>query len=279
MKLFVYLGLLLPLSLFSQVSIQSISIENQSHPIGIGVSNPRFSWKLSSLNRNESQSSYAIQVYQGKKQVWNSGKINSSASLFIPYAGDQLQSNSAYSVKVQVWNKDDKPSKSASATFMTAFLRKDDWKAKWITSGLLGDTVNGKVPLFKHQFSLAKKVQSARAFVTARGAYEANINGVRVGDSYLNPGWTSYNKHLQYQVYDLTNQVKKGSNEIQVQLASGWFRTRLGWQNNQNYYGSQTSLLWQLEIKYTDGTAQTITSDGTWQVGFANIVSSEIYDG
>jgi len=279
MKLFVFLGLLLPFSLLSQVNIESISIENQTNPIGIGVSNPRFSWKLSSLNRNEFQSSYSIQVYQGKKQVWNSGKVNSSTSLFIPYTGEKLQSNSTYSVKVQVWNGKGKPGKSALASFVTAFLTKEDWKAKWITSGLPGDTVNGKVPVFKHPFSLTKKVQSARAFVTARGAYEATVNGVRVGDSYLNPGWTSYNKHLQYQVYDVTNQVKQGANEIQVQLASGWFRTRLGWQNNQNYYGSQTSFLWQLEIKYSDGTSQTIASDGSWQVGFGNIVSSEIYDG
>ena len=154
MKLFVFLGILLPSSLFSQVSIQSITVENQTNPIGIGVSNPRFSWKLSSLNRNESQSAYAIQVLQGKKQVWNSGKVHSSASLFIPYAGDQLQSNAAYSVKVQVWNGEGKPSKIASANFLTAFLSKEDWKAKWITSGLPGDTVNGKIPVFKHQFKL-----------------------------------------------------------------------------------------------------------------------------
>jgi len=115
--------------------------------------------------------------------------------------------------------------------------------------------------------------------VTAKGAYEAQINGSRVGDSYLNPGWTSYNKHLQYQVYDLTNQVKQGTNEIQVQLGSGWYRTRLGWMNNQNFYGSQTALLWQLEINYQDGTKETVISDKNWQTGYTSILSSEIYDG
>ena len=279
MKLFVLLGLLLPFSLFSQVSIQSISIENQSNPIGIGVTSPRFSWKLSSLNRNESQSAYTVQVFQGGNLIWNSSKVNSSASLFIPYTGENLQSNTSYYVKVQVWNSAGKPSKMATTSFSTGLLHKQDWKAKWITSGLAADTTNGKVPVFKYQFSISKKVASARAFMTARGAYEANLNGHRVGDSYLNPGWTSYNKHLQYQVYDLTNQIRQGKNEVQVQLGSGWYRSRLGWQNNQNYYGSQTSLLWQLEVKYTDGTSQTIASDGTWQVGFATIVSSEIYDG
>lgn len=279
MKLFVFLGLILPFSLLSQVSIQSISVENQSNPKGIGVASPRFSWKLSSATRNESQSAYAIQVYQGKKQVWNSGKVNSSSSIFIPYAGDALLSNATYSAKVQVWNAQGKASKLAYTTFSTALLVRKDWKAKWVTSGLSADSVNGKVPVFRHRFILSKKVASARAFVTARGAYEAKMNGSRVGDSYLNPGWTSYNKHLQYQVYDLTSQMKSGENEIKVQVGSGWFRSRLGWQNNQNYYGSTTALLWQLEIKYTDGTTQMIISDSNWQVGFGQIVSSEIYDG
>lgn len=100
MKLFVFIGLLLPFGLLSQISIQSISVENQINPIGVGVSTPRFSWKLSSLNRNESQSAYSIQVFKGKSQVWNSGKVNSSSSLFVAYAGENLQSNSTYSAKV-----------------------------------------------------------------------------------------------------------------------------------------------------------------------------------
>ncbi len=279
MKLFAFIGLLLPFSLLSQVSIQSISVENQQNPIAIGVSNPRFSWKMSSVNRNESQSAYTIQVLEGKKPVWNSGKVTSSASLFIPYAGESLQSNTKYLVRLQVWNANGKASKEATTSFTTALLNKQDWKAKWISSGLPADTVNGRVPFFANQFLIKKSVSSVRAFVTAKGAYEAQINGSHVGDSYLNPGWTSYNKHLQYQVYDVTKQIKQGTNEIQVQLGSGWFRSRLGWQNNQNYYGSQTALLWQLEITYQDGSKETVISDEKWQTGYTSIVSSEIYDG
>lgn len=279
MKLFVFIGLLLPFGLLSQVSIQSISVENQDNPIGIGVSNPRFSWKMSSVNRNATQSAYLLRVFQGKKQVWNSGKVISSASLFVPYEGDKLQSNLKYQVKLQVWNAEGKASKEATTSFTTAFLSKQDWKAKWISSGLPADTVNGRVPFFANQFLIKKSVSSVRAFVTAKGAYEAHINGSRVGDSYLNPGWTSYNKHLQYQVYDITKQIKQGLNDVQVLVGSGWFRSRLGWQNNQNYYGSHTALLCQVEIIYQDGTHETIVSDKQWNVGYTAIVSSEIYDG
>jgi alpha-L-rhamnosidase len=279
MKLFALIGILVPICLYSQVSIQSISVENQQNPIGIGVSNPRFSWKMASENRNETQSAYLLRIFQGKKQIWTTGKVASSASLFIPYAGDKLQSNVKYQVKLQVWNADGKVSKEAMTTFSTALLSKDDWKAKWISSGLAADTVNGRVPFFASQFVIKKSISSVRAFVTAKGAYEAQINGSRMGDSYLNPGWTSYNKHLQYQVFDLTKQVKQGANEIKVQVGSGWFRSRLGWQNNQNYYGSQAALLWQLEITYQDGTKETMISDKKWRVGYSSILTSEIYDG
>lgn len=279
MKLLSLLGILLPFGLFSQVSIQSISVENQQNPLGIGVTNPRFSWKMTSEKRNESQTAYLLRVFQGKKQVWNTGKVASSASLFIPYAGDKLQSNVKYQVKLQVWNSEGKASKESTSSFTTALLNKEDWKAKWISSGLAADTVNGRVPFFSSQFLLKKPVSSVRAFVTAKGAYEAQINGSRVGDSYLNPGWTSYNKHLQFQVYDLTKQVKQGQNDIKVHVGSGWFRSRLGWLNNQNYYGSQTALLWQIEIIYLDGSKETMISDKQWQVGYSSILSSEIYDG
>jgi alpha-L-rhamnosidase len=128
-------------------------------------------------------------------------------------------------------------------------------------------------------FTVNKKVQKARLFITARGLYEASVNGKRVGDAFLTPGWTSYNKHLQFQVYDLSSDIKQGENKLQVLLGSGWFRTRIAWENNKNFYGSQTALLSQLEIQYADGTTETIISDGSWKAALSSIVSSEIYDG
>jgi alpha-L-rhamnosidase len=128
-------------------------------------------------------------------------------------------------------------------------------------------------------FTVKKKVQKASLFITARGLYEASVNGKRVGDAFLTPGWTSYNKHLQYQFYDLSSDIKQGENNLQVLLGSGWFRTRIAWENNKNFYGSQTALLSQLEIQYTDGTTETIISDGSWKAALSSIVSSEIYDG
>ena len=270
---------LAPFFIFAQTSIQSITVENLSNPQGIGVLHPRFSWKLSSNQRNVKQTAYSIQVFEGKKSVWNSGKVASDQSLFVPYAGDDLKSNQGYKVNVQVWDQDGKATKISSTGFATSLLNKADWKAKWISSGIASDSVDGRVPVFMKPFTVKKKVQKARLFITSRGLYEASVNGKRIGDAFLTPGWTSYNKHLQFQVYDLSSDIKQGENKLQVLLGSGWFRTRIAWENNKNFYGSQTALLSQLEIQYADGTTETIISDGSWKAALSSIVSSEIYDG
>ncbi len=270
---------MLQFALVGQVSIQSVFVENQINPQGIASVAPRFSWKLASNQRNVAQQAYSIQVKSGSKIVWNSGKVMSNQSIFVPYAGLALESNRQYHVAVQVWDQAGKASVVSKSSFSTAFLNVADWKAKWISSGIPADKEAGPVPIFTKSFVAAKSVRQARLFITSRGLYEASINGKRVGDAYLTPGWTSYNKHLQYQVYDLTADIKKGENKLDVLVGSGWFRTRIAWENNKNFYGNQTALLSQLELIYTDGSAETIVSDGSWKAGLSSIVSSEIYDG
>lgn len=284
MKILSQKGLLMlffmsPVLLFGQVTIQNVLVENQLNPKGIGTNTPRFSWKLVSNQRNVTQQAYLIQVKEGSKSMWNSGKVSSNQSIFLPYAGAALQSNHTYQVSVQVWDQLGKSSVVAKSTFSTAFLNSSDWKAKWISSGIPADSVDGRIPHLNKSFTASKKVKQARLFITARGLYEASINGKRIGDAYLTPGWTSYNKHLQYQVYDITSDIKKGANELDVLLGSGWFRTRIAWENNKNFYGSQTALLSQLEITYADGSTETIVSDGSWKASLSSILASEIYDG
>ncbi|MNQ18056.1 Bacterial alpha-L-rhamnosidase [compost metagenome] len=263
---------------FAQTELSKLTVENLSNPIGIGVKAPRFSWKLVSGKRNVKQTAYEIQVKEGGKTVWSSGKVASEASIFNKYAGTPLVSDSKYTWQVRVWDNQGNTSKWAGGTFGTALLNTNDWKAKWISSGLKSDTVNGIVPMFRKSFS-AKKIASAKVYVTSRGLYEVQINGKRMGDSYLAPGWTSYDKHLQYQTYDVSSMLSEGKNAIGVLLGSGWYRTRLGWENKQNIYGKDTALLFQMVIKYADGTSETVVSDTSWKVSNSHILSSEIYNG
>jgi len=109
--------------------------------------------------------------------------------------------------------------------------------------------------------------------------YEAHINGQRVGDAYLTPGWTAYQKRLQYQAYDVTNLLQAGKNAIAVSLGSGWYRGIIGFDNNKNYYGKDIALLLQLQIQYSDGTEEKVVTDESWKSGIGAIRSAEIYNG
>ncbi len=281
MKKIIFLLLLQPLSLLTmaQVSLQRLTVENLSNPIGIGVAAPRFGWQLVSAQRNVRQTAYELQVKDGKTVVWQSGKVASDVSVWVAYAGEVLQSGRLYAWQVRVWDNQGHVSGWMASSFQTALLHETDWTASWIGSILPADTVNGIVPMFRKTFSTTKKIASATVSITARGLYEAQINGKRVGTAYLTPGWTSYNKHLQFQTYDVTNLLVSGQNAIGVLLGSGWYRTRLGWENNQNIYGSQTALLCQLTVHYTDGSIETINSDTSWKTAQSSIRYAEIYNG
>ena len=109
--------------------------------------------------------------------------------------------------------------------------------------------------------------------------YEAYINGQRVGNAWLTPGWTSYNKRLQYQVYDVTPLVQTGANAIGLMLGNGWYRGNIGFEGNRNFYGKDLALLCQLNLVYTDGSTETIVSDESWKAATGPVRHSEIYHG
>ena len=263
----------------SQVKVTSLLTENKFNPIGIDIAIPRFSWAIESAKRNTSQTAYEIKITEGKKLVWSSEKVSSSQSVMIDYAGLKLSSNTKYIWQVRVWDNQGAASQwSSSNSFQTALFSVSDWKAKWIVPGF-GEASNRPSPIFRKQFASSKKVVSAIANITAHGMYEAQINGQRVGDAYLTPGWTSYATRLQYQTYDVTNLMKTGLNAIGVSLGSGWYRGIIGFSNNKDFYGKDIALLFQLNITYSDGSKEVVISDDSWKANTGSIEYSEIYNG
>src|SRR6187399_3179137 len=278
---FLLLGLFfLTTTISAQVKVVNLLTENQTNPIGLDVQQPRFSWQLESEQRNISQTAYEITVSGSKGSVWKSGKITSDRSVQVPYAGTVLQSGKKYTWQVRVWDNNGKASASSEpAFFQTAMMSPTDWKAKWIEADLTEDSINRPALYFRKQFSSSRKIVSATVYITAHGMYEAQINGKRVGDAYLTPGWTSYKKRLQYQVYDVTNLVASGNNAIGVVTGNGWYRGFLAWGGNKDIYGKKTGILFQLDINYSDGTTATIVSDESWKSSTGSIRFSEIYHG
>jgi len=152
-------------------------------------------------------------------------------------------------------------------------------KVQWISPGYEEDTLLRPCPIFKKEHPISKAIRSATVYITALGVYEAHINAQRVGNAYFTPGWTSYDKRIQYQEYDVKDLLKKGNNTITVTLGEGWYRGAFGGFMERDNYGKTAALLFQLNITYTDGTQEQILSDNSWLSTTGPILHSDIYGG
>lgn len=268
----------------AQTQIANLTTEGLTNPLGIDNPKPHFSWQLVSKQRNIMQVAYEIKVAEieagfNKNLVWSTGKVISDQSLHIPYGGKSLESGKRYYWQVKVWDNKGKTTVwSSTANWQMGLLNESDWLAQWISPGYEEDSLRAS-PLLRKEFIIAKKVKSATAYITAHGLYEAQINGKKIGDKYFTPGWTSYKKRLQYQTYDVSDMFKTGNNAVAVMLGNGWYRGYFSLGNFKDIYGSDISLLFQLNITYTDGSTETITSDGSWKSSTGAVRSSNIYEG
>jgi alpha-L-rhamnosidase len=274
--------LLAVLSASSQVSVVHLLTENLPDPIGIDSRLPRLSWQLSSPDRNELQTAYEIRVSDradGSSAVWNPGKLQSDQSLFVVYGGPAVQAGRKYFWRVRVWDNKGRASEwSKPASWQMGLLTPADWKARWIHSAAKEEPSQPS-PILRTGFTAKSGIASATAYITAHGLYEAWLNGHRVGEAYLTPGWTSYNKRLQYQTYDVTDLIHPGRNAMGAMLGSGWYRGYIGFEGQRNFYGTELSLLFQLIIRYKNGHADTIASDDSWKSAIGEVRHSDIYNG
>ncbi len=445
-----------------------LRVDDLKTPLGIDDATPRFSWQLKDPARGAKQTAYEVMVSSradllgaGKADVWDSGRIESGASLNVRYAGPAIAPSTRYFWRVQVWDTAAKPyAESATSWWETGLMTPDHWRAQWIaketaeeaavrhapaawiaspeakaqsaekaaeldvayrqrvtlsktvrqatlyatgqdtvaawvngaqvltadplpawkqmpwkkyvradvtgklntglntiaietvhyvlnsngmaaadappmiatlvveyTDGTMATCVSGtdwktathppvgwareefddmgwnnavvwqqapvpmnaplghpwipdSVKALRHTFDVKAAVKSARLYATALGAYEVFLNGKRVSDDVLAPGWTDYREHVKYQTYDVTALVTKGKNALGALLAPGWYETPLEWFQQPNNYGdTPPALMAQLRIEHVDGSVEWVVTDATWQASTTNIVHTEIYDG
>lgn len=254
--------------------LREFLIEYRENPIGIDEK-PRFSWKIESEKQNVVQQSYQIQVAGQGKLMWDSGRVESDRSVLVPYEGKELKPMVSYQVQVSVWDNHGEMGQ-ASGSFETGLMGEENWKAKWITHGLPKEET--ACPVFIRRFTSAKKVKRARLYATACGVYEASVNGKKVGDVFLAPGWTSYHRRIQYQTYDITSLLAE-ENEIAITVGNGWYKGELGFDARPDIYGDRTALLAMVQIEYEDGEIESIGTDMDWIVETGEIRFSEIYHG
>lgn len=266
------------------LAISRILCEYKMNPIGIDVKKPRFSWEILSNKRGTMQTAYLLQISTNEaftNLLYESLYIESDQSIQVEYNGPELSSQTRYFYRVKIKDNYGRESDwSQVHYFETAFFNQKEWKAKWITPNELNmDPHMEEAFYLRKPFILKKKVASARAYVTSLGLYELYLNGEKVGKEYLTPGWTSYNKRLQYQVYEITDHVQGAQNNVGVILADGWYKGNLAWEGKRDIYGNRRATLVQISIKYVDGTEELIVSDTSWKASTGPLRFSEIYHG
>ena len=250
--------------------------EYRENPIGLTEKAPRFSWKIESDEKDTVQTSYEIKVTdENGKLVWDSGKKVSDQSVLILYEGEALADETFYTVEVTVADNHGNV-ESMEGSFETGIFDNMVFKAKMITSDFPEEET--ACPVFGKTFAIDKKVKKARLYATAHGVYEVTLNGQTVGDYRMAPGWTSYHNRLQYQIYDVTEQLVE-ENKIAITVGNGWYKGILGFYCQPNQYGTQAGAFAELHVEYEDGSKEVIATDETWAVKTGEIRYSEIYMG
>ena len=269
--------------------------------------NPEFSWIIKSEKRDQIQTAYQIIVSSVEKperkksdHIWDSGKILSGENAWIAYKGPSLKPAQEYNWKVRVWDNNDKPTQwSKTGKFITGLFDKKDWEgARWIgyeeipDSLLLVPGVHGNgnnlgtvakkrttIPYFRKEFSLDKKITQAFVFVCGLGQYELYINGEKIGEHFLSPGWSDYRKTCYYNTFNVSENLKQGSNSIGAIVGNGFYNI-----NRERYrklviaYGAPKMIL-KLEVQYSDGSKTVIVTDEGWKTAPSPITFSSIYGG
>jgi alpha-L-rhamnosidase len=280
------------------ISLQSIKTENSAI---------LFNWQIQTDLRNQVQSAYEVQVADSPdnlknsgKLIWNSGKVKSGQSNLVQAPGLDLKPARTYYWRVKVWtaNNEDSPW-SEPVIFKTGLSNKSDWSgAQWIgyeelpaqkrmvpgvhgNGDKLGNLCVDKpvIPLFRKEFTVSKKIKEATLYVTGLGQYEASINGQKVGNSFLAPGWTNYDKTVLYNNYDVTPLLKEGENAIGAIVGNGFYNINRERYRKLVIAWGNPKLIGQLRIRYTDGTEQIIVTGTDWKTAPSPITFTSIYGG
>jgi alpha-L-rhamnosidase len=275
-----------------------LTCEYIENPLGIDTKAPRLSWTLKSTVRNQFQSAYDLilsdnikDIQQGKGNVWSTGKIISSQNIQIEYKDGALKSFTKYYWRVKVYNQNNDASPwSDINSFETAMLSRSDWKAQWISDGSKNPEKDedyykkDRMPLLRKEFSANKKILSARLYICGLGYYEAYLNGEKISDHVLDPGFTTYRKQALYVVHDITSLVKKGTNVAGIMLGSGWwnplpFKLFGRWDLRNYQQTGRPCLKAEIHIHYDDGTVEKVVTGDDWETAPGPIIQNNVYLG
>ncbi|MBP8240980.1 MAG: family 78 glycoside hydrolase catalytic domain [Thermoflexales bacterium] len=261
-------------------TLTHLRCEYRDNLLGIDETRPRLAWQMRTRRRGARQSAYQI-VAQDEtgRALWDSGKIASEQSSQVEYGGPTLRSRQRVTWRVRVWDEHGASVLSRPAWWEMGLLEPAEWTAAWVQGGLVGGPrTSVPAPLLRRSFTLDKPVASARLYISALGLFEARLNGLRVGEDALAPGWTEYAKRVRYHTYDVGGLLAAGENVVGALLGDGWYSGHVGFQGRQRY-GDRPRLIAQLEITHDDGSRTTVLTDTSWRVAYGPLLQADLIMG
>ena len=263
--------------------------DDQSEPMAVPEARPAFSWELTAVSdrlHGVRQTAYRIEVAAAKSGfgsernlLWDSGVVASAAISGVTYAGPALGAEHAYSWRVEVWDEQKRASGWSAAGHWT---QAPVWNAGWIAAHASDTGDAGEaMPLFRKTFAVSHRVTRAMLYASGLGQDELRLNGRKVGNDELTPGWSDYRKTVYYDAYDVTAMVREGANALGVMLGNGMYRVLKTPGRYTKFVGSfgEPKCSVQLEINFADGGTMEVLSDGTWKTAPGPITFSSTYGG
>jgi len=251
--------------------IEAMKVNGIREPIGYQMDSIRLSFRVREAKgkRTEnihvkvsSSASFSDTVYETE------GKLDTAC---IPLQFSP-RPRTRYFIRAAV--KDDLGDEASGETWFETSKQDEPWRAKWIGTRE-EDTFH---PVFAKSFRAGKDIQLARLYITGLGLYAADLNGKKIGQELLTPNYSDYRTEIQYQTYDITDQLQE-ENRLEVRLADGWFKGVFGLDRRRDNFGTGFHFLAELRIVYADGTESIIGTDESWAYRGGDTEESGIYDG
>ena len=268
------------------LNVTKLTFDHETAPVGLDHA-PVFGWQLTGDCRDIRQTMAQLQiamtpdfaapvfdeVLPGKNSIAVQAAGFAPRALTRYYARVRIKADTAAGPQTSDW--------SAPGSFVTALLHPErEWRAAFI-SAEDADTCreSSAGTMVRGDFAVRPGIRAAYACTTALGLYNFYLNGAKVSTDEMTPGWTSYNRRLLYQTYDVTALLHPGTNRAGAMLGAGWYKGVMGLTRARNNYGDRTAFSMQLTLQYDDGTTEIVTAGASWQGTTAPVTFSEIYHG
>ncbi|WP_310603235.1 family 78 glycoside hydrolase catalytic domain [Anaerosporobacter sp.] len=257
------------------MKILNLKTNHLINPVGYDFETLHFNWEVQEANQECKEFHLVV-----SKDVNCMKDIIYDSQIIMDYAFNtldiqlDLEPRTRYYWNVTIVDVIGQRMVSDTAYFETAKME-EAFLAKWISAD--SETA---MPFFYKNVLCKKEVKTARIYACGLGLYEIYMNDTKVGDEYLLPGYHSYDYRLEYQTFDVTNQLKQGENALSILMGNGWYKGRFGFDHDfDNLYGDKLKVLLELHIEYTDGEKDCVYTDDSFMACTSQIFENNIYDG